>query len=582
MTARLLLFVLFAALVPLVPAAVVTGDVALKVEEGLEDRVSAAANALLARLDADSARRRELLLRLASLPELAAGIEEAASTKSAPTADNVAAIRAALAELAPREVPELVAVVTVEGAQMLLTTGGPRALGAAELPFAAAALAGQLAEGIATLDGVAYRFWAVPVGIADGALVLGERLGDAAALRLRDIARADVTFVSGGRVLASSLDSDRRTTVLDAALRVGTKVATGLLPLGVPALESLQGSFPLFAQKEAYRSLASEVGGGAEGVVTVSAERELGWLARLQLLCLSLSLGLVGFGLLWVGIIEGPMRRQARSVEAHLARLRAEKSARLGTRGFSGPFVAIARELDRVADEWSAPPRPAREAPPPAPREPVLASETRPPSPPAPGVSLVAEAAGIPPALPPADEGRAPAAKVGVDTLPGPDELPMPAPRLPPPVEPELLAAAPALAPDDAPIPLPPPPTHAALGSAAAFTWSAPPSSASPGEDRREEADLPAELLARSRELEAELLEGVEEPDEEQFRSIFAEFMETKRACNEPIGGLTYDKFVDRLRKNREQLLSKYGCRSVRFQVYVRDGRAAVKAAPIR
>jgi hypothetical protein len=52
--------------------------------------------------------------------------------------------------------------------------------------------------------------------------------------------------------------------------------------------------------------------------------------------------------------------------------------------------------------------------------------------------------------------------------------------------------------------------------------------------------------------------------------------------CGEPAEGLTYDKFRVKLERNRDQLVQKYGCRSVRFQVYVKEGRAALKATPVR
>jgi hypothetical protein len=52
--------------------------------------------------------------------------------------------------------------------------------------------------------------------------------------------------------------------------------------------------------------------------------------------------------------------------------------------------------------------------------------------------------------------------------------------------------------------------------------------------------------------------------------------------CGEPSEGLTYDKFRLKLEKNKEQLVQKYGCRTVRFQVYVKEGRAALKATPVR
>ncbi|HSS39150.1 MAG TPA: MXAN_5187 C-terminal domain-containing protein, partial [Polyangia bacterium] len=46
--------------------------------------------------------------------------------------------------------------------------------------------------------------------------------------------------------------------------------------------------------------------------------------------------------------------------------------------------------------------------------------------------------------------------------------------------------------------------------------------------------------------------------------------------------GLTIDKFLQKLRDNKAQLVSKHACRTVRFSVYVKDGKAALKATPVR
>ena len=46
--------------------------------------------------------------------------------------------------------------------------------------------------------------------------------------------------------------------------------------------------------------------------------------------------------------------------------------------------------------------------------------------------------------------------------------------------------------------------------------------------------------------------------------------------------GLTWDRFRDKLRRNHDTLAQKYACRTVRFQVYVKDGKAALKATPVR
>jgi hypothetical protein len=66
------------------------------------------------------------------------------------------------------------------------------------------------------------------------------------------------------------------------------------------------------------------------------------------------------------------------------------------------------------------------------------------------------------------------------------------------------------------------------------------------------------------------------------FRKVFDEFVQLKRACGEPTDAMTFDKFVVKLRDNRQSLISKYGCRSVKFQVYIKDGKAALKATPVK
>ncbi|HEX8818459.1 MAG TPA: MXAN_5187 family protein [Archangium sp.] len=70
--------------------------------------------------------------------------------------------------------------------------------------------------------------------------------------------------------------------------------------------------------------------------------------------------------------------------------------------------------------------------------------------------------------------------------------------------------------------------------------------------------------------------------EEHHFQEVFREFAATRNECGEPNDGLTYDKFVAKLRKNKEQLVQKYACKTVRFQVYVKEGKAALKATPVK
>jgi hypothetical protein len=72
------------------------------------------------------------------------------------------------------------------------------------------------------------------------------------------------------------------------------------------------------------------------------------------------------------------------------------------------------------------------------------------------------------------------------------------------------------------------------------------------------------------------------DPDQAHFEQVYRDFLATRERCGEGVDGLTLERFSDKLRKNREQLLSKYGCKTVRFTVYVKEGKAALRAAPVK
>jgi len=70
--------------------------------------------------------------------------------------------------------------------------------------------------------------------------------------------------------------------------------------------------------------------------------------------------------------------------------------------------------------------------------------------------------------------------------------------------------------------------------------------------------------------------------DASYFREVFDDFVELKRKCGESTDNLTYEKFSAKLRANRDALIAKYHCKAVKFQVYVKDGKAALKATPVK
>ena len=70
--------------------------------------------------------------------------------------------------------------------------------------------------------------------------------------------------------------------------------------------------------------------------------------------------------------------------------------------------------------------------------------------------------------------------------------------------------------------------------------------------------------------------------DPPEWKGVFEEFVKTKRQCGEPVDGLTYEKFRGTLSKNRDALMQRHNCTRVKFTVYVKDGRASLKATPVR
>jgi hypothetical protein len=72
------------------------------------------------------------------------------------------------------------------------------------------------------------------------------------------------------------------------------------------------------------------------------------------------------------------------------------------------------------------------------------------------------------------------------------------------------------------------------------------------------------------------------EGEEAYFRQVYEDFVELKRKCGEPTDSLTFEKFAQKLMQNRDALVAKYGCKAVKFQVYVKDGKAALKATPVK
>ncbi len=89
-------------------------------------------------------------------------------------------------------------------------------------------------------------------------------------------------------------------------------------------------------------------------------------------------------------------------------------------------------------------------------------------------------------------------------------------------------------------------------------------------------ARAPSEILAAASGDNKAVGEAAE------WLSVYDDFVRTKKQCGEPTEGLTFEKFQHTLKKNRDALIQRHGCKRVRFSVYIKDGRASLKATPVR
>ena len=67
-----------------------------------------------------------------------------------------------------------------------------------------------------------------------------------------------------------------------------------------------------------------------------------------------------------------------------------------------------------------------------------------------------------------------------------------------------------------------------------------------------------------------------------EFRGLFDNYQAARRASGEATDKHTHAKFLERVLKNREEIIAKTGCKDVSFEVIIKEGKASLKATPIR
>jgi len=93
-------------------------------------------------------------------------------------------------------------------------------------------------------------------------------------------------------------------------------------------------------------------------------------------------------------------------------------------------------------------------------------------------------------------------------------------------------------------------------------------------EENTQVKHVPQELI----EASAPAVQG----EETHFREVFEQFVAMQKECGAPVSGLTFDKFVRKLHAARDQVMKRHNAPAVHFTVYVKEGRAALKASPVK
>ena len=68
--------------------------------------------------------------------------------------------------------------------------------------------------------------------------------------------------------------------------------------------------------------------------------------------------------------------------------------------------------------------------------------------------------------------------------------------------------------------------------------------------------------------------------DNECFKQLYTQYIETQKQCGEDTNKFTLEQFVSRLAREKDRLVKRYNCKNVKFSVYIKDGKTSLKATP--
>jgi hypothetical protein len=450
------------------------------------------------------------------------------------------------------------------------------------------ALRGYLSDDVWGVGGMLERVAGAPVLSKGkdrivGAIYVGAETGPGLVERLKKNLDVDVALLLRGKVIASS----RPAGELDALPEMVTQHVSEMAELKrTPALPLTVGQDKLLAVAAPFPGQAGEQQAYYALLGMQPAKNDLGALLS-NVSSNDLKWGnfpwvpvaLVTFAMIAVGLIL-----QRVEVEAPLGRLRRELQKlaagdlqKIDDHNYRGKYGGLARDVNAAVERFTHAPGARSE---------MAGKDLNAILGPSGGSTFDLPSAGS------AFSGSTPAPAFAPPAAPAFN--PPPPPGFPPPPPPGGFAPPPLPSFSSPPAPsfsapsLPQPFSAAGLGSISSPSLPLP-SSIKPAPWAQQ---LPADAIDDGNaDANRQMPEGeatrvvpydLQEEEDAHFRHVFDDFVETKRSCGEPTAGLTQSKFLQKLRDNKSALVAKHACRTVRFSVYVKDGKAALRATPIR
>jgi hypothetical protein len=449
------------------------------------------------------------------------------------------------------------------------------------------ALRGYLSDDVWGNGGRLVRVAAAPVLSKNrdrivGAIYVGAETGENLVERLKKNLDVDVALMLRGKVIAATRPTADLVMLPDLVEKHAKEITevkrTPAIPVsaGKDSLLAVAAPFPGQAgQQQAYYALLgmqpakSDLG----ALLAQTSSDDLKWGHFPWIPLVATVLVMIGVGLF----------AQRHEVEGPLARLRAEV-AQLG-RGeiqkiqdsrYGGKFGGLARDVNAAVERYTHAPAAPSEM---AGKDLNAILGGKPASQGLGGSTFDLPASGsafasneLPPAFGPPSAFAPP---------PPPAFAPPPPSSFSPPAAPAGLGAK--IQSGGSAFSAPPPAAPGKVPNIKSTSWAPPPATV-PAAAASLPSSLPSSALDDDANSEATRVVPYDENEEEaaHFAHVYDEFVQVKKQCGEPQAGLTLDKFLQKLRDNKAALVSKHGCRTVRFSVYVKDGKAALKATPVR